>query len=391
MQISGSQQQTWFFILLFTNTICNSMILPFMGFFLVEGLGHDPWVISVYSLLVVALTIAVNRHFARRIDRTCSVFPLVGCAALGYFVATIGLSVSPTLWAALSVGVIGFGLSASAVSTMFSLGGNLADQRNIARSRFNAQMRATTSAAWVMGPALSFTVADQIKIDAVFKVALVMAVIWLLLLGLTFPRDTVAKAEPSTPSSGSVPPVTAGMRLTVTFIFFLSLAHAVTFSSLPIFYVQMVGLPSYAPGLAYSTKTVVEIMVIFSTPLVLAVIGMRGALVCASVLAAATIQFLSQVQSIPQMLLGAAFEGLYYGLYASVGITYLQSFTKTKPASATALYWNTLMVSGLAAGPTVGVIAQIYDFQTVIQTASVFALAAAAVLLGNRAESTKAA
>lgn len=35
-----------FLLLLFCGTICTVMIVSFMSYFLVEGLGHQPWVIS---------------------------------------------------------------------------------------------------------------------------------------------------------------------------------------------------------------------------------------------------------------------------------------------------------------------------------------------------------
>ena len=137
------------------------MIVPFMGFFLVDSLVRQPWLISVYSLLVVGLTILVNRNFGHRIDSGHRVFPLVAIAANGYVLATAALAIFPHLWAVLTFGVVGFGLSSSAVSTMFSLGGSLAERHEVDRKRFNAYMRATTSTAWMLGPAISFFVADR--------------------------------------------------------------------------------------------------------------------------------------------------------------------------------------------------------------------------------------
>ncbi|UTS81001.1 hypothetical protein OL67_002077 [Phaeobacter piscinae] len=101
-------------------------------------------------------------------------------------------------------------------------------------------------------------------------------------------------------------------------------------------------------------------------------------------LAIVTIQLLAMVQSFGQTLAAAALEGLYYGFYASLGIRYVQSFAKAERTRATALYWNTLMVSGVMAGPAVGLIAQAYDCQTVIRSASVMAVVAGAVLMAGR-------
>ncbi|MGO7319393.1 hypothetical protein ACCS95_06665 [Rhizobium ruizarguesonis] len=76
-------------------------------------------------------------------------------------------------------------------------------------------------------------------------------------------------------------------------------------------------------------------------------------------------------------------EGLYYGLYASIGISFLQSFSGDRPAQATALYCNVLSVSGILAGPATGLIAQAYDFQPVIRVASAVAAFAALLLFAS--------
>lgn len=373
-----------FLTLLFFGTLCSAMIIPFMGFFLVEGLGYEPWIISVYSVLAISLTLIANRQFARRIDRGDRVFPLVGLAALGYAVASSALAVSPALWTVLSFGVIGFGISSSAVSTMFSLGGSLAERRQIERSRFNAYMRATSSTAWMLGPAATFLIADLVTIEAVFAATLGTSIVWITLWWFTLPRDITAEARPKQKDAGSTTGASRPLWLAATFVFCLSSAHSLTFSALPIFYVQEVGLPGYAPGVAFSIKTFVEVIAIFCTPMIIARFGIRRALLATACLAVVTIQLLASVQSLPQMLAGAALEGLYYGFYASLGISYVQSFARDRPASATALYWNTLMVSGLLAGPVVGLVAQAYDFQTVVRVASGVALLACAVLLFSR-------
>ncbi len=360
------------------------MIIPYMAFFLVEGLGYEPWIISVYATMAVCLTLIANRQFARRIDDGARIFPLVGVAAMGYSMAALSLSLAPTLWTVLTLGVIGFGISSSAVSTMFSLGGNLAERHDIERSRFNAYMRATTSTAWMIGPTVTFLIADQVSVEAVFYAALSLSFVWLGLWWLGLPREINAPANLKSDTFKPNAHASTGLWLAAAFVFCLSLAHSLTFSSLPLFYVQEVGLPGFAPGFAFSIKTFVEVIAIFSTPMIISRFGMRPALIATTLLAVVTIQLLATVQSFPQMLVGAALEGLYYGFYASLGISYVQSFAEDRPAYATAIYWNTLMVTGVLAGPAVGFIAQAYDFQTVIQVASAVALCAALVLVASR-------
>ncbi len=387
--VGAATARLMFLLLLFCGTICTAMIVPFMSYFLVRGLGYEPWIISVYAGMAISLTLVANRQFARRIDAGARVFPLVGLAAAGFVCAAGSLALLPALWVVLTAGVIGFGISSSAVSTMFSLGGSLAERHKVERVRFNAHMRATTSTAWMIGPAVTFLIADGIGLRAVFVMAVAVSMVWIGLWWFTLPRDITAMPgrAPAQDSAGQTAVAPQGLWLAAGFVFCLSSAHSLTFSALPIFYVEEVGLPGYAPGFAFSIKTFVEVIAIFSTPWVIARIGMWRALLAVTGLAVVTIQLLAAVQSFPQMLAGAALEGLYYGFYASLGISYVQSFAPATPARATAMYWNTLMVSGVMAGPAVGLIAQAYDFQTVIRCASGVAVVAAAVLLVGRPRS----
>lgn len=357
------------------------MVVPYMAFYLVEGLGQEPWVISVYSFLAVSLTILVNRQFARRIDAGDRVHPLIGLAATGYLIANAAIAIYPSLWTVLTLGVVGFGLSTSSVSTMYSLGGHLAERQGVDRARFNSYMRATTSTAWMIGPAFSFFVADAFGVTAVFYFCLAVAILWLALWWWALPQDVTAEPAKSKTDAGSTRNADRGLWLAAAFVFCLSSAHSLTFSSLPLFFVREVGLPSYAPGLAFSVKTFVEVFAIFSTPFLIARFGMQRSLFVTTLLAVIAIQVLASVDTFGQMLFGAALEGLYYGLYASIGISYIQSFAPNRPAMATALYWNTIMISGILAGPAVGLIAQTHSFQAVVYVASGVALCAAVILL----------
>ncbi|UWQ95675.1 MFS transporter [Rhodobacteraceae bacterium M385] len=369
-----------FLLLLFTGTLSNSAVVPFMGFFLIDGLGQPNWMLSVYSFLAITLTVTANRAFGRRIDAGVAVFPLIGFAASGYALASLSMAVSPTLPVMLTIGVIGYGCSASAISTMFSLGGHMAERHGVERTRFNAIMRATTSTAWMIGPALSFLAAGHFGNEVVFKGAAVLGATWLAMWYVTLPRDVQAKAPAPAAAAPHPVPQNTGLWLAAGFIFAMSVAHGLTFTALPLFFVTEVGLPGFAPGFAFTVKTFVEVFAIFSTPFLMARFGLRGPLLVTSCIAIGAILLLSTVTTLPQMMLGSALEGLYYGLFASLGISYVQSFAQDRPAQATAIYWNTLMISGLLSGPAVGLIAQATSFQTVIQISSIGAAIAALVL-----------
>ncbi|MGO4851558.1 MFS transporter [Phaeovulum sp. W22_SRMD_FR3] len=368
-----------FLLVLFTGTVCSAMIVPFMGYYIVEGLGQAPWAIGVYALEVTGIGIICNRAFGRWLDNGTAPFPLIGVALAGYLAASLVLSVRPALWSVLSFGALGFGLSGSAVSTMFSMGLVVAEGQKMPRGRSNAYMRATTSTGWMIGPAASFLCAGWFGDAVVFRFAFGLALIWAVMWWAIIPRAMVLR--PKSGAAGGPVPRDKRLWLAAAFVFCMSLAHSLTFSALPLFYVREVGLPDYAPGTAFSMKTFVEILAIFATPLMTARFGLKRPLALVAALAAVTISLMSQVQTYPQMLAGAALEGLYYGLYASLGISFIQSYAEDRPAQATALYWNVLKVSGVLAGPAAGLIAQAASFQAVLWVAAAVAACATLMML----------
>jgi len=388
MTFSDFRSALPFLALQLSGTLCSSMIVPFMGYFIVEDLENAPLILSVYSVLVVALTLFLNKRFAKAMDAGNPVFPLIGIAVSGYLMAACALSLSPTLWVTLTFGVVGFSFGFSAVSTMFTLSRSYAEAHKIPTEQFNAFMRATTSTGWMMGPALSFVVADSLGAPFVFRVCAALVVIWLTLWWHIVPRNmtSLTKSDRAARNTATNSPLTdRPLYLAALVCFCLSTAHSLTFSALPLFYVQEVNLPTFAPGLHFSIKTFVEIFAILSTPYFIERFGVRLTLGGTLILAIVAIEFLAQINSLQMMMLGAAIEGLYYGFYASLSITFVQSFANGRFARATAIYWNTLMVSGLIAGPLVGAIGQYYSFQTVIQLAALGAVLALGVLVLTRA------
>ncbi|TBR42813.1 MFS transporter [Marinomonas agarivorans] len=365
-----------FFALLFFSALCNAIIIPFMAFFLVEGLAEAPWKLSVYSGLSVLFTVLLNRTFGKYIASGAAILPIVIAASVGYLIANVTLFFHPTYLIALTVGVMGFGLSSSAISTVFSLGASIAKHNDVPLTRLNAYMRATTSVAWMIGPALSYLVAYWFDVNFVFLLGTLLALVWLTVLGLSAIRLDIKRDKKVSDEQGKGTNSKHYLWLTMSFIFTLSFAHSLTFSSLPVFFVQEVNLPYFAPGLAFSIKTCIEVIAIFSTPFLIVRYGIEKALVGTAVLAVIAISMLSSVTSFYQMLIGAALEGAYYGLYASLGISFVHQRIKGHSAQINAMYWNTLIVSGLLAGPLVGLIAEYHNFRTVLHVAIAVAVCA---------------
>ncbi|MGD1888895.1 MAG: MFS transporter [Cohaesibacteraceae bacterium] len=380
-----------FLSLIFSSALASAMIVPFMGYYIVEGLGQQPWMITVYTGFAALLTVSMNRWIAKRLDTGSRFKPLLLVASISFLAATVAMVVDGQLASLLSVGLVGFGLSNTAMVIMFTYGRSFADGRGIEPNRFNAWLRATTSLAWMVGPALSFGLVYQLGVSFVFQACMTLGIVWLVLVLRIVPaqeaRDLASNSEGS---GGADSGLDRQLWLASMACFFFAVAHLLCSAALPLFYVQEAGLPSYAAGLSFSVKTAVEIVVILNVPRLMVLASARHLLMANSLLAIVAFGVLSMVDSMPVMVIGASLEGLYYGLFAGVSGSFVQSFAGDRMGRATSFYVNALFFGGLVAGPAVGLIAQFWDFRTSILLASVAALAALLILAVMRPDPSPA-
>ncbi|WP_051927386.1 MFS transporter [Ruegeria halocynthiae] len=348
-------------------SFCASLTAPFIPFYIVQELGHPPWKISIYSALAILLTVTLNRAFAARLDSGHRFAPLVNASIAGYMTALISVLIWPSYWTLITVGVLGFSLSGSSLSTMYSFGRISAERYGFDITAFNAWLRAMTSLGWMMGPALAFFVAGQWGASWTFCFALGAALIWAVLRWYAMPRDARAEAADKTPPDSAY--AERALWLAVGACLLFSAAHVLCTSALPLFYVREAGLPAYAPGLSFSIKTGTEIVMILTTPALLRRLAPLSVLTLSGGLGLCAFLMLSQVTGVTAMVFGAALEGAYYGLFAGVSMTYVQNFANGRMARANALYVNSLFIGALVAGPSVGMIAQFASFQTAILAA----------------------
>lgn len=386
MMAIQNHRAVWTLVLLLVGVMSTSAIVPFMGVYIVEGLGKDPWMISVYSAMTLVVALFVNRRFGEWIDQGRRVAPLVLVCIIAFFIANCAILIVQSYWVLVSVAFLCFGVASAALSTMYSFGRLYAEREGLNIVRYNSYLRSMTSLGWMISPALAFFVAGQFGHVAVFKVALGMAVLWFILWYFVMPADFAVEPRAAPGVAAAAEPEAFNRPLWYAAIacFCFSLAHILCSNALPLFYIQEVGLPTFAPGLSFSVKTFVEIIAILSAPVLIRRVGARNALLGAAVLGIVAFWVLSSVSNLTTMIVGSALEGLYYGIFAGVGITFVQSFAAGRMARATSLYMNGLFLGGLIASSSMGLIAHFYDFRTAIQLASLGAIAAFAVLLATR-------
>lgn len=370
-------------LLLLSGVVCVASIIPFMSVYIVQTLGKDPWMIGLYTMVTLILTLIVNRQYGEWIDAGKRVSLLILTSIIAFALAISSILLVPNYWLLVIFVSPCFAIANAAVSTMYSFGRLHAEREGLNIPRYNSYLRSMTSIGWMIAPAIAFFIAGAIDAWAVFKFALALSGIWMFFWWWVMPKD-FTNMQPSekpsaTATSNKNEKNTLWLAAGVCLAF--AMAHTMTMAALPLFYIQEANLPTFAPGLSFTVKAGVEIIAILFSPLIMSHLGARAALVAAALLAICAFYALSNVTTIQGLIIGAAMEGLYYGTFAAVGLTFVQDFANGRMARATSLYMNSLFMGGLIASPLMGLTAQFFSFRMSIQLSSVWAVAAILLLI----------
>ena len=368
-------------LLQFTKSLGASALIPLMSFFIVEGLGSAPWQVGLYTGLVMPLTLIANRWAGERLDHGFRVKRLLLISICAFILLTALLTqVSSLLMLVLLVAPL-MGLANMGSGTIFTYGRLYAERNDLDVARINSWLRMMVSLAWMVGPAASFTLVAQFGFAVTFFCAFVVGLVFLLLTWVTVPADFRSSRKPKTKEKDET--VNWGLLIAGLTCLGFIITNTLFVSAMPLFFVQETGLPGSTPGISLSVKCLVEVFIIFWSVRLAERIGIRQVLMLAAVLAATSMLLFAQVTELWHVIAVSVMEGTYYGLFAGVSISFVQSFAPDRPGRATAVYMNSLFLGGMIGNVSMGIIASATDFRTVLYVAACASVVALIVLLAT--------
>ncbi len=381
VQSQVSRQIVWIFLLLLTNSICVSTLIPMMGYFIVEGLGQEPWQIGLYTGLVLPLTLVANRWNGERLDHGAPVRKLLLISVSAYLLLTAILTQTGNFY--LLIGAVAplMSLANMGSGTIFTFGRLYATKNELPVTKVNSWLRMAVSLAWMIGPALAFGLAAAFGFKTAFTVSFCFGVFYLVLWHFVIPADFRAPIKETNEKSKD--PINWGLLVAALTCLGFVVTNSLFVSAMPLYFVQERGLPGSTPGLALSVKCLVEVFVIFGSVRLAEAFGIRPVLILAAGLGATSMMLFSHATSLWQVLAISGLEGIYYGLFAGLSITFVQSFSPDKPGRATAVYMNSLFLGGMIGSVSMGFIASASSFETVIYVAAASSGMAILILLAT--------
>ncbi|WP_316861434.1 MFS transporter [uncultured Cohaesibacter sp.] len=373
-------------VMVFTGSFANAATMPFIGLFIIEDLNRSPLMISVFSVLATTMTILANRYVGQGIDNGWDIRRLLMVSILSYLVAMGSLLIYTSYWTLITIYALCLAIANTAPGTILSFARFYSDQNKLDTAKFNSRVRAMMSLAWMIAPALCFALAGILGHMIVFQLAFAVGCLWLLAWFITFrqPFRRTWTSNASLARNEQVHNFNFPLMAATIACFFISLGNALALASSPLFLIKEAHLPEVAPGLSLTVKCFFEVIIILGTPKLLKRFGSRNAMILAGFLGVVCYCYLSTVSSMAEMVLAAAIEGTYFGIFAAVSITFMQSFARGFIGNAMSLYTNSMALSGLFGGSIMGIIASISDYRTAVLSSSVALIAAIITLVVTR-------
>jgi len=369
------------FGLVLTGSICTSSLIPAMGYFIIEQLGEPAWKVGFYAALVAVLSLVLTRIYGERLDAHAPVRSLLVSAVLAYLAYCLLLSQLSSFLLLLMLGAPLMSLANTANGVAFTFGRLTATREGYDITRTNAWLRMGVSLAWMIGPALSFSLIGLIGFAATYIVSFALGLIWLALWHAAIPVGFRAPARAQTGSSREG--INWGLWLAGLTVLLFAVTNSLALYALPLFALKELGLAAGAPGLALTVKCGVEVFAIFAVARLARSFGVRPVMMLSAGLGVVSMILFTRAETLLQFLAVAGLEGLYYGLMAGLAVTYVQSFAPDRPGRATAVYMNSLFLGGMIGSISMGFIASALDFRSVLFVAAACGIIAAVLLLAT--------
>jgi SET family sugar efflux transporter-like MFS transporter len=345
--------------------MANSAMVPLMPYLLATRMGWELWQVGLCSFAVTAITILLNRRASALVDRGTSAVLLCavgGAAQVVAGAAAIGALQDPAF---LVLVVPALAAGGATVPVFYAMGRRaaVAASRDVTKS--NSALRLATSAGWVIGPAGSFALMGsanaEMALGAVSAAALVALVV---LLSLRRRLEVGSADAPGGAARKEVdrtdvpdPHVRRRVRAAVALVFLLSFAHIATTTSLPLLLETHAGVPESGIGTVIAIKAAVEMAAILLAPGVLARCSPRIALLLCSSMAVVAYATYLVADGWAVAAFASVLEGGYYGLFAAVGLSWVQSLSPERIGWTTGAYMTGIYTGVLLASPVSGLVA----------------------------------
>lgn len=343
-----------------------ALVLPVMSLFLVSGLHTEPAYIGIYTTLTALMTVLVSQKMTGLIDKGVPGKRLLLISLTGIVAAALGFSVASEFWHALLIGCLLMPFASSSIPLILTIIRHYADASGKNSTKLNSQMRSSVSMLWVFGPPLAFLSVDQLGFAANFRTSALIAVLVMVWVTLVLHQPNTEQDEHRQHRQGSAKAnsrLGAEVWMLGAVMLLANMANSAYINTMPLYLTKDLGLSTAYPGWLMGAAAAVEI------PVMLLVAGwsvkvgklwiMKAAFVCAMIYYV-SVYFASSIWIILALQL---LNGLFFGIFAGLGVTLMQDYAGKNIGKASAFYTNAMLVGTMLGTSSMGLVSQYFGFK----------------------------
>lgn len=371
------------YILFFTVGVVGALVLPTLSVFFAKEIGVRPLLVGIPFAGIALTSIFYNQWIGHWSDQLADRRPLVaGFCFVGMMSCAI-FAFSRNYWLVAATAVFLFSLSMVSFSQMLAYSLDYAEL-NISAERiplFNAIVRTQIAFAWVAGPPSGFILASYFGFTLTYGVAGVLFAFVGVLSVKLLPRLDRRSHSFEAPSSseGSSVEESESPLLTKTLspqvkrsLLFCLIAFSLMWGannayliSLPLHLKDNLDIDTQWSGWIMGTTALLEVPFMLLAGYLAARISLIRMILFAGVAALCLYGGVFFADVLWQLFALQIFNAVFIGVLAGLGVSVIQDLLPGRSGSASALYTNTTHMGNLLSSLLVGVVADIFGYQSI--------------------------
>jgi len=367
-----------FLVLSLLTGLVSAFVNPIMIYFLVDELHIKPLYIGVYTVSLTISGLIISQWLGSLADKGLSSRKMYLLATTGMVLALLVYSNTDSFTVVVITGISLMAFGNAAMPQMLTISRQWASNNDINIESYNAQIRACISLAWVIGPPLGYMLVGVYGFASSFLLAAFFGVISLAFVFLLVPEQTI---HHSIKPQGEPPTVPLSFWLLALAIMFGSTGNIMYASSLPLYTINELHLPSYAPGLLMGIVACIEIPVMLFSSRLSKIIAKKSLMNLGFCFGVAFYIGIYHATELWHFMFLQLINAIFYGLFAGIGLTLLQEQLPKRIGFTSAVYSNGLKIGVMVGSTVTGIIAQYFSFQLANLGAAIVVLMAAACML----------
>ncbi|KOO08793.1 sugar efflux transporter [Vibrio hepatarius] len=373
-----------FVLTAFVTGLCGAFFYPLSSLFIVEALGAEPMMLSVYMVIAIVSSVIVSQLIARQSDRNWQRKTILIVSLSCYLVTVMSFIFVRDYWTAVAVATVFGSVSGASFGQLFALGREYGDRYVKDSTTFLSTMRAGIAIAWVFGPPAAFMLKASYGFGAAFSVSAAVVSFAILVIIKYLPSSVVTKetkvgqSDQPVPMSGGI---SAMIVLYCVIVVCTFAANNLYITSMPLYLSQELKVDPSWLGLLFGAAAAFEIPVMLSAGKMAEKFGAIKVMTLGVAIGCVFYLVMMFNTSFSAMLVAQLLNGFYIGVCATLGMVVLQDMMRDRLGTASTLFSSMMNIAMLVASLSVGFVGELFNYYSTLYVSLVSSLIAFALLV----------